>query len=59
MARSKATTKKKKDTKTIASGNFTVGGKPGDRSRSTRQKSKQKEVRRQDMMIKYMQHKKV
>jgi hypothetical protein len=67
MAKSKVTTpkgkkvsaKKKRDTKAKASGNFTVGGKPGDRPRSTRQKQKQKEVRRQDMMIKYMQHKKV
>lgn len=67
MARSKVTTpkgkkvtpKKKRDTKAKASGNFTVGGKPGDRSRSTRQKNKAKEVKRQDMMIKYMQQKKV
>ena len=49
---------KKKKSKKVASGNFETKGRPGDRSRSTRQKQKQKEVRRQDLMIKYMQLKK-
>ena len=55
----KVTPKKKRDPKAKASGNFNVNGQPGDRSRSTRQKQKSQEVKRQEMMIKYMQHKKV
>lgn len=51
-------TKKKSSTKKIASGNFQIDGKPGDRSRSTRQRHKGQEVKRQDLMIKYMRLKK-
>lgn len=51
-------TKKKSSTKKIASGNFQVDGKPGDRSRRTRQRHKGQEVKRQDLMIKYMRLKK-
>ena len=49
---------KKNKSKKVASGNFETNGRPGDRSRSTRQRQKQKEVRRQDLMIKYMRLKK-
>ena len=58
MARSKTATTKKKKPKAIASGNFEVNGKPGDRSRSTRQKHNEQKTHRQDMMIKYMHLKK-
>ena len=56
MANSKK--KKQKSSTKIASGNFEVNGKPGDRSRRTRQRHNEQKTHRQDMMIKYMQLKK-
>lgn len=57
MARTKQK-QQKSSTKKIAGGNFQIDGKPGDRSRRTRQRHKGQEVKRQDLMIKYMRLKK-